>query len=298
MTAHRQIIDAHHHLWDLDAVHYPWLMAKGKPRFFGDPAPIQKNYLPEDLRKDAQKFDLIGSVHIQVGAAPGQEVAETLWVQSMAEQTGLPSAIVAYCDLESDTLATTLDAHTQASCLRGVRQIVGRAADEDIHSGTGALLSNPNWQRGLIQLAERELSFDLQLVPNQMEAACDVLETVPELDVALCHAGSPWDQSPPGLAQWRAGLQRLAARPRTVCKLSGFGMFNHQWSVEALRPIVDACLEVFGSKRCLFGSNFPVDKLHATYTQLYDAYDALTGHLSAAQRDDVFVNNARRFYRF
>ena len=63
------IIDAHHHLWDLSVCHYPWLMARGKKRFFGDPTPIQKNYLPQDLRQDALGFDIVNSVHIQVGVA-------------------------------------------------------------------------------------------------------------------------------------------------------------------------------------------------------------------------------------
>jgi predicted TIM-barrel fold metal-dependent hydrolase len=293
----RRIVDAHHHLWDLNAVEYPWLMAKGVRRFFGDPAPIAKNYLPADLRTDAEHFDLLGSVHIQVGAAPGREVDETRWLQSIAERTGLPSAIVAYCDLEKPAAESTLDAHAEAPQLRGVRQIVGRSAEEDAQTGSGALPANPQWRRGLALLAERNLSFDLQLIPTQMAAVSDALEAVPDLDVALCHAGSPWDQSPAGLAHWRAGLQRLAERPRTVCKMSGFGMFDHNWSVQSLSPLIETCLEVFGPQRCMFGSNFPVDKLHASYAQLYDAFEALTTDLDAAQRNDVFVNNALRFYR-
>jgi len=74
----RRIIDAHHHLWDLDACHYPWLMERGVIRFFGDPAPIQRNYLASELRADAANYELAGSVHIQVGVAGGDEVNESL----------------------------------------------------------------------------------------------------------------------------------------------------------------------------------------------------------------------------
>ncbi len=292
-----RIVDAHHHLWDLSAVHYPWLMARGVPRFFGDPTPIQKDYRPADLRTDAGDIELLASVHIQVGAAPGQEVAETMWLQQQADAHGLPTAIVAYCDLESPALETTLDAHGKAERLRGVRQIVGRSAEEDAQTGTGGLIADPAWHRGLNRLAERELSFDLQLIPQQMLAAADALDEAPELNVALCHAGSPWDQTKDGLAHWRAGRERQAPRPRTHCKLSGFGMFNHGWRTDDLRPLINICLEVFGIERCMFGSNFPVDKLHASYSRLYGAFGELTAHLGAQERDALFVGNAARFYR-
>ncbi|MEO1573649.1 MAG: amidohydrolase family protein, partial [Pseudomonadota bacterium] len=201
------------------------------------------------------------------------------------------------CDLESPDAPATLDAHGAASRLRGIRQIVGRSAEEDAQTGTGRLLANPAWRRGLALLPERGLSFDLQLIPDQLQAAAQALETVPDLDVALCHAGSPWDQSPQGLAHWRAGLERLAERPRTVCKLSGFGMFDHDWTTARLRPLVETCLDVFGPARCLFGSNFPVDKLHASYARLYGAFAELTEGLSDAERDALFIDNAVRFYR-
>lgn len=293
----RRIVDAHHHLWDLQAVHYPWLMAKGVRRFFGDPTPIQRNYLADDLRADAGDIKVLASVHIQVGAAPGDEVRETHWLQRQADASGLPTAIVAYCDLESPEVADTLDAHGDASRLRGIRQIVGRSVEEDAQTGTGGLLTNPAWRRGLALLAERGLSFDLQLIPPQLDAAADALESVPDLDVALCHAGSPWDQSPQGLARWRAGLERLAQRPRTVCKLSGFGMFDHDWTTDRLRPLVETNLEVFGPQRCMFGSNFPVDKLHASYARLFGAFGELTRTLSETERDALFIDNAARFYR-
>ena len=97
----RRIVDAHHHLWDLDACHYPWLTARGVTRFFGDPTPIQKDYLVADLRDDAADYELAASVHVQVGVAPGDELKETAWLQETGDDTGLPSAIVAYCELDS-----------------------------------------------------------------------------------------------------------------------------------------------------------------------------------------------------
>ena len=101
MQIKRQVIDAHHHLWDLDACHYPWLMERGVMRFFGDPTPIQRNYLAQELQHDAADFDLLGSVHVQVGVAPGDELRETEWLSNVADADGLPTAVVAFCDLSA-----------------------------------------------------------------------------------------------------------------------------------------------------------------------------------------------------
>ena len=131
MSTRRKIVDAHHHLWDLDACNYPWLMAKGVRRFFGDPAPIQKNYLVQDLRHDARRFELEASVHVQVGVAPGDEVKETAWLQTVGDAEGLPSAIVAFCELDQPGAPAVIAEHMRYSRVRGVRQIIGRSDDED-----------------------------------------------------------------------------------------------------------------------------------------------------------------------
>lgn len=291
-----RIVDAHHHLWDLNAVRYPWLMARGVKRFFGDPTPIQKNYLVEDLRADAAGFELLGSVHIQVGAADGDELLESRWLQETSERDGLPSAIIAYCDLAHPEVETRLEQQLQFSKLRGIRQIVGRSAEEDARTGSGTLLDDERWHAGLALLADKGLSFDLQLIPRQLQRAADVLCKVPQLKVALCHCGSPWDQSESGLREWRRGLETLAMLDNVHCKISGLGMFDHDWSRDSIRPIVATIIDVFGSERVMFGSNFPVDKLHTDYATVWNAYDALTSDYSNEHRERLFVDNARAFY--
>ncbi len=293
-----RIVDAHHHLWDLQAVQYPWLMARGVTRFFGDPTPIQKNYLAQDLRDDAAEFELEGSVHVQVGVAPGAELDETRWLQQTGDREGLPSAIVAYCELERDDIGEQLDAQVQYSRVRGVRQIIGRSDEEDAKTGSGALLDNPQWADGLALLADRGFCFDLQLTPRQLVRCAEVFGDVPDLNVALCHCGSPWEQSASGIESWRAGLKALATLPNVHCKISGLGMFDHDWTTDSIRPLVESCLEIFGTQRCMFGSNFPVDKLHANYSRIWRTFLELTSELGDAERDALFGGNARAFYRF
>ena len=285
-------IDAHHHLWDLDAVHYPWLMAKRVERFFGDPAPIQRNYLLEEFRRDATGFD--GSVHIQVGAEDGWAEAE--WVQRVAEANpDWPLVQVAFCDLTADDLGAQLDRFQTLPTLRGVRQIVGRAPGEDAKSGTNALLDDPRFAEGLREVGRRGLSFDLQLSPDLYDAMARVLEAAPETPVAICHAGSPIDRSPEGLHDWAERLRVLSALPQITCKLSGLGMFDHGWTQDSIRPIVECVLDQFGPDRVMFGSNFPVDSLYSDYSCLRDAYEAM---VPAGMQAAVFGGTARRFYSF
>lgn len=291
------IVDAHHHLWDLDACRYPWLMAKGEQRFFGDPTPIQKNYLVSDLRADAGERELVASVHVQVGVAPGDELEETRWLQATAERHGLPSAIVAYCDLESPDAPERLAEQKMYERVRGVRQIIGRSDEEDAATGSGALLENPRWRERLHGLSQLGLTFDLQLTPRQTPRAAEVVADAAPTRVALCHCGSPWDQSTQGLRAWRAGIDLLAQLPNVVCKISGLGMFDHQWTVDSIRPIVEGCIDAFGADRCMFGSNFPVDKLHADYGAVWDAYEKIVEPLTADHQQRLFRETALEFYR-
>jgi len=287
-------IDAHHHLWDLQAVHYPWLMAEGVERFFGDPTPIQRNYLIDEFRQDAHRHGIVGSVHIQVGA--NDAMAEAAWVQQVADATlDWPLVQVAFADLTAPDLGDTLDKLQRLDSLRGVRQIVGRAPGEDAQTGTNALLADPRFLAGLAELANRGLSFDLQLIPELMEDTAQVLAEVPDLKVALCHAGSPHDRSPEVVAKWAGQLKTLSNLPNVSCKLSGLGMFDHNWTESSLRPIVEVCMEQFGANRLMFGSNFPVDSLYSDYASLFATLENL---VPTDWHDAVFGRNAAAFYRF
>ncbi|MBO9451140.1 amidohydrolase family protein [Tropicibacter sp. R16_0] len=285
-------IDAHHHLWDLEAVHYPWLMARGVERFFGDPTPIQRNYLLHEFRSEAAPCGINASVHIQVGAESGLDEAK--WVQSIADANpDWPIAQVVFCDLTSVDLSAQLDTFQTLPTVRGVRQIVGRAPGEDAQTGTNTLLDDPQFLVGLQEAGRRNLSFDLQLIPGLMEKTAAVLAQAPNTRVALCHAGSPHDRSAEGLEQWTKQLRHLSDLPQVTCKLSGLGMFDHTWTADSIRPIVDECLVQFGADRVMFGSNFPVDKLYSDYASLMRAYRDL---VPAKVQSAVFKETAASFY--
>ncbi|MGI9285810.1 MAG: amidohydrolase family protein [Pseudomonadales bacterium] len=293
-------VDAHHHLWDLSACHYPWLMARGVQRFFGDPAPIQKNYLVADLLSESSVWVPEKSVHIQVGVDAADNINESRWLQTIAdapENRGFPHAIVAFCDLSAVDAAAQLEAQKHFPNIRGIRHIVGRHIDEDKLTGSNQLLTNPLWKENLARLSKLGLSFDLQLIPQQLEDLYLILKDIPRLKVALCHCGSPWDQTAAGIKHWCAGLRRLAQLPNLYCKISGLSMFNHDWTTEEIRPLILSCIEIFGQDRCMFGSNFPVDKLHTSYQCIWDAYNVTTADFSHGERTKLFKENAEQFYR-
>ena len=298
-SAFGQIVDAHHHLWDLDKIHYPWLMAHGISRFFGDPTPIQHNYLASDFLDDIGDLPVTKSVHIQVGADLSDSITETRWLQSEAERTpdGTPNAIVAFCDLSASNTDEILDAHLESRNLRGVRQIVGRSPNEDSKSTSGRLLDNPIWIENLARLPLRRLSFDLQLIPEQLPAVSEVLGNIPDLRVALCHCGSPHDQSENGLAFWRRELARLAELPNVYCKLSGFCMFEQNWDAERVKKTALDAIDIFGVDRCMFGSNFPVEKLYVSYRELYASYLDIIDSFSDSEKHALMAGNAIQFYR-
>lgn len=292
-----RLVDAHHHLWDLSYCHYPWLMEQGVVRFFGDPAPIQRDYLVDELRADFGKLPVEKSVHVQVGVALEDSFKETEWLQGVSDISGLPNAIIAFADLRDPALKHVLDDHDFYPAFRGVRQIVGRSAKEDAKSGTNALLGDPAFSEGLRHLAERGLNFDLQLTPPLMREAAQVFGAIEGLRVALCHAGSPSDFSLHAMNDWRKGLEELARVPGMICKLSGFGMFQHDWTIEHIRPLILTAIDAFGPDRIAFGSNFPVDKLYAPYERTMQSYLEIVQDFAPQEIDAMFCSTAERFYR-
>ena len=298
MTAERlRIVDAHHHLWDRQALPYPWLAEPNADSLVGDTGPLCRDYLVEDYLTDAAGFDLSASVHVQAEVAHDRAVAETRWLQDNHDRHGVPSAIVAFVDLAAPDCAPILDAHAACSRLRGIRQILSRHPVAKYNYVDRDYLQDEDWQRGLGGLASRSLSFDLQLYPEQMDDAAATARRHSNLTIVLNHTGMPWDRSADGIARWRAGMARLVACPNVVVKISGLGMLDHRWSTDSIRPFVLGAIDLFTPARCMFASNFPVDHLFSDYRTIWQAFDAITAGFSADERAAMFVGNAQRTYR-
>lgn len=299
MTYQGPIIDAHHHLWDLGLEKHPWIVPDpGQEMVFGDPTPLYRNYLPADLEKDAEGLDLKGSVHIEAGWDRADPVGETSWLAELKTRHRLPSVAVAFAPLDDPRVEAVLGAQCAFDFVRGVRFIVSWHADPtkrfvERHD----YMEDGQWCQGFALLERFGLSFDLMLYPGQMAQAAALADRFPDTLIILNHAGSPVDRDPGGMARWRQGLRLLAERPNVRLKVSDLVAYDHDWTIESLRPVVRDCLDAFGVERMMLASDFPVAGLHCGYREMYGVFARILADLSEAEQRRLFFDNARRDYR-
>jgi predicted TIM-barrel fold metal-dependent hydrolase len=290
------IIDAHHHIWRLADL--PWLAGPPVPRIFGDYQALRRDYPIEEYLAEARPHGVVKSVYVQVNVAPGAEIDEVAWVQSVADRTGFPHAIVGYADLSAPDVADTLDRELAHANLRGVRQqLHWHATPLYRFAARPDVMNDPAWRAGLKAVETRGLTFDLQVFASQMADAARLARDFPGVTFVLQHAGMLEDRSAEGWARWRGGMAALAACPNIVTKLSGLGTFEHACSVALWRPVIEETVALFGAARCLFGGNFPIEKLWTTYDRVVAVTRECLSACSPAERRAIFHDTAQRVYR-
>lgn len=295
-----QIVDAHHHLWDLERLHYAWLV-EPIDHPVGDYSAIRRSYRIADFLDDAANQPLAKSVHLQA-EVDGDPVAETAWLQSVADDPasrGMPNGIVAFADLAAADVDDVLARHCAHANMRGIRQMLNHDPDEPrfCFAQRGDLMEDAAWRAGYARLGAHGLSFDMQLWWPQMRAAARLVGDFPDIQVILNHTGMPRRRDSEYIGGWRHGMRQLAARPNVAVKISGLGMFDRNWTTASIRPFVEETIELFGVDRCMFASNFPVDKLMSDYNAIWNAYREITAPYSADERAKLFHDNAVRLYR-
>jgi len=296
MTDRPAFIDPHVHLWDLSHIRYPWLappFSDDNPN--GSVEPIAKDYGLDDYLADAGNWDVRGIVHIDAGAHPDDALKETDWLQAMADERGMPNTIIGFANLGDPDVDALLAAHSERSNFRGIRHIVNWHADpKRTYSDRDAAL-DPAWAEGYKLLGKYGMSFDLQAYPGQFPHIAGIVARHPEIAVIVDHAGMMVGAE--GHAEWRAGMEALAALPHVSVKISGVGFAFRPWSIEQIRPYVLETIELFGTDRAMFASNFPTDKLFGSFDKHLDAYNAIVADFSAEERAALFAGNANRVYR-
>jgi predicted TIM-barrel fold metal-dependent hydrolase len=291
-------VDAHVHLWDLSRIDYPWL----KPPFSddgpnGSVEAIARNYLVQDYRADAAGWRVAGAVHVEAGADPAMALAETEWLESVANETGFPAGLVAFAALHEPDAEALLAAHAEHRRVRGIRHIVNwhEAARRSYTPRDFTL--DPAWERGFGLLARYGLSFDLQAYAGQFPHLARIFARHPETQVVVNHLGMPVESDPDGEAVWRAGMAALAELPNVAVKISGAGFIVRPWDEETVRPYVLRTIALFGPERCLFASDFPTDKLFGSFDRTLAAYASLIAGFSDSERRAMWGGNANRIYR-
>ncbi len=292
------IVDAHHHLWDLEGtLTYPWLTS-GEHAYQGDNSAIRRTYLPPEYFRDTALHNVIATVHIEAECDRSRQVAETAWVSQMASQHGMPHAIVAHAWIDEPNSEEILLQQKQFPLVRGIRTkpIIADSSDGSV-AGQPRSLQDPKWRNDLALLEKHDLSWDLRVPWYHLTEAAEVIREHPNLRIALNHTGYPMDRSTEALKVWRDGMEALGACPNVWCKLSGLPVLGQPYTVAANQPIILDAIRIFGVDRCMFASNFPVDGLKGSWDHLYTTYKRSVADFSLADREKLFAKNALAFYR-
>jgi L-fuconolactonase len=311
-----------------------WAMRNVAPRLFpasslafvGKTDFVLADYLAEHWQRDTGGFETRGFVHVQAGwhgKGPLGSVGETHWLERScgAELLG----IVGHADLGADSLAQVLDAHAEASPrFVGVRDMLAHDRDAGVmnYDERPERCRDAAWQRGFDELGRRNLSFDAWMYHPQLRSFESVVAVHANTRVILDHLGTPIGYGGPFggyghtkaarqeiAARWRDDLAALAQHPQVHAKISGLTMPVVGWGfhqrpsppsrtelLECLGPMVETALELFGPQRCMFASNFPMDKVSASWASLYEVFDELTRTRDESERQALFHDNAARVY--
>ena len=282
-------IDTHVHFNDSQhpTLEWNWLAPGVLHPTLGDIEEMKhRRYTSEGLRAESRFMRVRKIVHVQAAIGSRDPVDESAWLQAMADETGWPNAIVAYSRLSDPGVGTELERHCEFANVRGIRDY---GAERD--------LMTRDFQRGYKLLAKFGLVHDLGCDLESMPMARELAITFPDTTVVLEHTGFPAERGVEYLGRWRKAMGELAEAENVVCKISGLGMRDPHWSVESLRPWVQGAIEEFGPERCFFGTNWPVDRLYSSYTDLIRAYCELIDELTAAEQEAMLLRNAERVYR-
>ncbi len=291
-----EIIDAHHHIWQMKNL--PWLMGEPVPRIFGEYSSIRRDYPIEEYLADIRTRGVGKTVYVQVNWIPDQEVDETRWVQSVANEFGHPNAIVGYANLAKPDVEETLVAHLESPLFRGIRQQLHWHANPQYRFASRPDLMNDfQWRRGFALLEKLGLVFELQVFTSQMADGAKLAADFSGTTIVLEHAGMLEDRSEAGWNAWRAGMRLLARNSNVYPKISGLGTFLHRCDRDAIRPVILETVEIFGADRCLFGSNFPIEKIWTDYATLFDITASILDELTAGEKAAVWGETAKRIYR-
>ena len=290
------MIDSHHHIWRQQDL--PWLLGPEQPRIFGHYREIKRDYLMSEYLKDIDGTGIKKSVYVQANWANNWAHDEAAWVQSVADETGWPHGIVAYADFTVADVRPQLDKLSKYPLVCGIRQqLHSHKKPQYRFASVPDLAAQPLFQKNVGYLTEYDWCFDLQVFPAQVNSAVALANACPDVSFILQHAGMLEDTSSEGWDQWRAALELYASCENISVKLSGLGTFVHRLDMELIQKIVVGTVAAFGADRCLFGSNFPIEKMWTSYNDLYVAMKKVTADFDEQEVQAIFNDNAERLYR-
>lgn len=273
------IIDSHQHFWQVGRFDYPWMSPAMEV--------LYRDYLPQTFEPTLQMNGVAQTILVQAS----NSLAETRWLLELADHHKFIAGVVGWVDLRSPDVAEQLDEFTAHPKFTGARHLVESEPDDD-------WLVHPDTLRGLRQLAAYDVPYDLLVYTRHLHHVPRLAESCPDLRLVVDHLAKPPIASRE-IETWAAALKPVAAYPQIHCKLSGLvtEADHANWQREDLRPYVERALEWFGSERLMFGSDYPVCLLAASYEEVLASFQHLLAELSTAERERIFGGNAAQVYQ-
>jgi len=270
-------LDAHQHFWHYDPLRDSWITE--------EMSVLKRDFLPDDMRPLLQAQGVEGTVVVQAD----QSEEETRFLLQLADSHSFIRGIVGWLDLLAPTLDERLEHFSQFGRLCGVRHIAQAEADD--------FLSRDNVVRGIGLLSDFGLTYDILVYPRQLPAALSLVERLPDSSFVVDHLAKPLigkGETEP----WATHMRELAQHANVWCKVSGLVTEAdwRQWRLEDIRPYLDIVFEAFGPDRLMFGSDWPVCLLAASYREVFDLIDGYSSHLTVSERERLFGGNAASFY--
>ena len=293
----RQRIDAHHHLWQLGRFPYAWLAPASPPRPFGDHSKLKADYFVADYARDMADTGIVASVFVEANAG-ATGASETDWVDSVGGNGNFPAVAVGYADLCRSDISAVLAAFQRSPRMRGIRMSL--AWDERPQwrfIDSPDVMNETAFQHGIAELTRRDLTFDILVVPGQLKQVAAVARANPGQRIIVNHLGTPLRETPQDIDAWTEGMRACAKCPNVSVKLSGLWVLDRSWTPERIGGPVRMVVDLFGPDRCMWASNYPVEKLMCSVADQIQNLEAVLDDLSEEDKDDIFRRTAARIYR-
>lgn len=271
-------VDSHQHFWRYDPVEYGWIGPEQRV--------LQRDFRPADLHAELRAAGIDAAVSVQAR----QSLAETDWLLDLADEHPFLAGVVGWVPLEADDLSAVLDRYAARPKLVGVRHVLQDEPDD-------AYCLRPAFDRGIGELARRNLVYDILIFERQLPAAIALVDAHLGQRFVLDHVAKPRIRAGE-LEPWASLMRELARRPNVTCKLSGLvtEADHASWTPSTLRPYVEVALEAFGPARLMFGSDWPVCLLAAGYSRWAEVARGCVAELSAGERERVLGGTAVEAY--
>jgi L-fuconolactonase len=272
-------IDAHQHFWHYDAAEYDWIDETM--------AALRRDFLPRDLKPLLESAGFDGCVAVQAR----QTLEETRWLLELADENEFVQGVVGWVDLRSAQLPQQLREFTRNKKLVGVRHIVQAEPDDEF-------MLRADFQRGIAQLAEFGLAYDVLVYPRQLPAAARLVQQFPQQRFVLDHSAKPLIAQS-ALDPWQTHVRALAQSPNVWCKVSGMVTEARwaEWRPEDFRPYLDVVFEAFTPARIMIGSDWPVCTVAADYRTTMGIVIDYIAQFPQEQQNAILGGNCAAFYK-